>query len=157
MKVFQWSAPWIVLILLVCFQVAYADEEAGKVIHLSGTTVNGEAMVLPSTGHPYTMVLVFATWCPICLGELPALEKFYEQHRRQGFLLVGLSEDTDSQALQQLITRDHLSFPILQRLGQQIVQNNLEDLGVTPVTYLVDSKGRISWRRVGAVDDLLSR
>lgn len=136
---------------------AYADDqEAGKSIQLSGITVAGKPLRLPEAGHPYTMVLVFATWCPICLGELPTLEQFYERHRSQGFLLVGLSEDTDTQALHQLIQNDHLSFPIVLRHGQ-IQYSNLDDLGVTPVTYLVDERGKILWRRVGAVDDLLSR
>ncbi len=155
----RWRSRLLALLILLTLSASYLaqadDNETGKSIRLEGITVTGRALRLPESGHPYTMILVFATWCPICLGELPALEQFYERHQQQGFLLVGLSEDTDQEALQQLIQHDHLSFPIL--AVHNLRYSNLKDLGITPVSYLINAHGKIVWRRVGAVDELLSR
>src|SRR5688572_3322108 len=41
------------------------------------------------------MVNFWATWCPPCLEEMPAMDRLYRQHKDAGFTLVAVSVDAD--------------------------------------------------------------
>lgn len=53
------------------------------------------------------LVLDFwATWCPPCVAEAPELVQLYNRYRAQGMDIVGVSLDSDAQALENF-TRDY--------------------------------------------------
>lgn len=138
---------------------AYADppdDEQGLLIQLSGTSVQGTKITLPDTHHPYTLIVLWATWCPICLSEMPAFNAFYARHQKEGLLLLGLNVDTDPVQLQHYLQQHAVLFPIIQR-DKNGERDSLHHLGVTPVNYLVGADGRIRWRRVGPLDDILNQ
>ena len=43
------------------------------------------------------LVNFWATWCPPCLEEMPAMERLWRKHKDAGFVLVAVSVDTDPQ------------------------------------------------------------
>ncbi|HEY5995893.1 MAG TPA: TlpA disulfide reductase family protein, partial [Candidatus Deferrimicrobiaceae bacterium] len=47
------------------------------------------------TGKP-AVINFFATWCPPCRGEIPGFVEIYEKYKSQGFVMVGISVDTDT-------------------------------------------------------------
>lgn len=69
----------------------------------SGSDVNAPEFSVPSLNYPGTvlslknykgkiiLVNFWATWCPPCRDEIPRLEKFYKLHKKDGFVIIGLS------------------------------------------------------------------
>ena len=84
---------------------------------------------------------LWATWCPPCIKELPALDRL--QHRLGGddFVIVAVSLDDDLNLARQMFSR--LSIQSLELHSQ-----TAESLGryfpvdVLPTTFLIDSDGR---------------
>ena len=61
-------------------------------------------------GRP--LVLNFwATWCPPCVREMPALDRFYRDHRAQGWQVLGLAAD-NAAAVRDFIVRTPVAFPL---------------------------------------------
>ncbi|HEU4371539.1 MAG TPA: TlpA disulfide reductase family protein, partial [Methylomirabilota bacterium] len=58
-------------------------------------THGGGTFRLTEARGKVVMVNFWATWCPPCLEEMPAMERLYRQHRDAGFTLIAVSVDTD--------------------------------------------------------------
>jgi len=58
------------------------------------------------------LVNTWATWCPPCRAEMPILEQYYQAHREQGFILIGIDIAESRSVVQQFVDAQELSFPV---------------------------------------------
>ena len=58
------------------------------------------------------LVNFWATWCPPCLEEMPAMERLWRKHKDAGFVLVAVSVDTDPQKVTPFVNEHRLTFPV---------------------------------------------
>ena len=105
---------------------------------------------LHNFGRQVVVLNFWATWCPPCVEETPALEKFAEQMRHQGVTVMGVSVDQDGAALQTFAAEQHLSFPILRDPNQSVA--NRYGTFKFPETYIIDQDGRVAEKLIGPVD-----
>ncbi|MFH2038529.1 MAG: TlpA disulfide reductase family protein, partial [Chloroflexota bacterium] len=93
-------------------------------------------------GQP-VVLNVWATWCPPCRQEMPALEKVYNDFKEEGLVLIGLnltSQDSEK-TVASFVQEFGLSFPIaLDRDGT--VQKKYKISGY-PTTFFIDREGII--------------
>jgi peroxiredoxin len=93
------------------------------------------------------MVNFWATWCPPCLEEMPALERLYRQHRESGFVLVAVSVDTDPGKVGPFMTARRLTFPV--GLDPKTRVAELYGVRALPSTFLIDREGNLSALALG--------
>lgn len=107
----------------------------GKLTHLSD--LRGKVVVLN----------FWATWCPPCVEETPALNSLQTQIAGQGGLVLGVSLDDDAAAYEQFLTANHVNFPTYRDTTKKIAT----DYGTRmyPETYLIDRQGKISRKIIG--------
>ncbi|MBM3123173.1 MAG: TlpA family protein disulfide reductase, partial [Chloroflexi bacterium] len=89
---------------------------------------------------------VWATWCPPCRAEMPALQALHEQRGDDGVVVLGVNStiQDSEQAVRDFATEYALTFPIgLDRDGQA---TRLYQVRALPSTYFIDRQGII--RRV---------
>ncbi|MEM9101773.1 MAG: DsbE family thiol:disulfide interchange protein [Pseudomonadota bacterium] len=95
----------------------------------------------------YFLLNVWATWCPSCYQEHPALIKLAQQYDVK---IVGLNyKDERNKALRYLKQyKDPYRFVLFDEPGRFAIE-----LGVygAPETYLIDPQGEIIYRHVGVV------
>ncbi|MCS6922946.1 MAG: TlpA family protein disulfide reductase [Fimbriimonadales bacterium] len=94
------------------------------------------------------IVNFWATWCKPCMEELPDLVRFYENYRKQGVELIGVSfDDVDSadEVVPPVLQRHRVSYPVL------VVNQNFDQFadrfdkawrGEVPRFYLYDKRGK---------------
>jgi peroxiredoxin len=91
----------------------------------------------------------WATWCPPCRVEMPALERLYVHFRDRGFVALAVSIDTAGAetVVVAFATEQRLTFPIALDPGMTVATR----YGVRglPSTFLVDRRGRIRAIAVG--------
>lgn len=89
-------------------------------LHLPGNSLELEGMLFD--GKPFDweayrgkVVLVdfWASWCPECLKEVPAIREAYGQHRDQGFEVIGISLDNNRKLAEQSIRQHGITWPQL--------------------------------------------
>lgn len=89
------------------------------------------------------MVNLWASWCPPCRAEMPAIEKVYQAYKDRGLVVLGVNttfqdSETDAAAF---IREFDLTFPIpLDRDGAVSRRYQLRGL---PSTFFVDRRGII--------------
>jgi cytochrome c biogenesis protein CcmG, thiol:disulfide interchange protein DsbE len=93
---------------------------------------------------------LWATWCPPCVEETPSLEQFAEKMRDRGVMVVSISVDENQSALQEFIQKYHLSFPV----GRDPDRSLAARYGTFqfPETYILDRRGLVAEKVVGATD-----
>ena len=75
--------------------LALSDVEAPP---FSTADIHGNTHRLDEHGGKVVLVNVWATWCPPCRREMPDLDKLYQERKKQGFMVFGLStEDLETQ------------------------------------------------------------
>ena len=89
----------------------------------------------------------WATWCPPCLEEMPAMQRVYERYRDRGLVVVAVSVDADGSGIEPFVKQRGLSFPI----GQDPQMALAEQYGVRalPSSFLVDRKGNLAALAIG--------
>ncbi len=94
----------------------------------------------------------WATWCPPCRDEAPALERLYRSLRGEGFEVLGVSiDDAGARAAIEGFRAEYgLSFPLLVDADRSAYRA-FQATGV-PETFLVDREGRLIERFVGPRD-----
>lgn len=106
-------------------------------------TLDGQTISLSSLHGKVVLVNLWASWCPPCRAEMPALAKVYDQYREAGFVVLGVNttyQDSESDASTFVQTLG-LEFPIvLDRDGAVSKQYQLLAL---PTSYFVGRDGTI--------------
>ncbi len=115
------------------------------------TALSGEAVKLADLrGHP--VVLNFwATWCPPCLTELPALVSAWNTHRPAGLQVLAINGDDEKPAvIRDFTARMALPFPVL--LDARARVNDRYRVTGLPSTVFIDSAGVVRALNLGPID-----
>ena len=113
--------------------------------------VSGQRVKLSDLrGHP-VVVNFWATWCPPCRQELPALQSAYQRFRDKGVILVGVDLKENAETIQNFTTQFSLTYPLLlDRDGA--VSERYQVRGI-PTTVIVDADGVVRARHVGPLTE----
>lgn len=101
------------------------------------------------------LVLNFwATWCPPCRKEMPALSAISTKYRDRGVQFFGISIDTESN-VRSFQTQTPVSYPLL--IASPSAVQLTEALGNTvqalPFTVIVDKNGKIGLVKLGPMSE----
>lgn len=113
-------------------------------------TPDGSQLAMASfRGHP--LILNFwATWCPPCVREMPALDRFARDHAAGGWRVVGLAAD-NPEPVREFLARTPISYPIgLTGFAGIELSRRLGNLvGGLPFTILFGRDGALLQRHMG--------
>jgi peroxiredoxin len=79
------------------------------------STTSGETIKLSDLRGQPVLVNLWATWCPPCRAEMPAIEKIYNEYKDEGLIVLAIDmtyQDTASD-IPAFVNEYSLTFPIL--------------------------------------------
>jgi peroxiredoxin len=116
------------------------------------TTIDGRLIIPGDLQNRVVVVNFWATDCVPCVKELPRLVKTYEQFRPLGLatIAVAMSYDRPDRVVE-FARRNHLPFNVALDV-QGDVARGFGDVSVTPMTFVIDKRGRIIQRYRGEID-----
>ena len=145
-----------VLALLCACLPALAEEEIAVLNEpfqdFTVTTIDGEEFTLSKALEQYEAVYInlFATWCPPCAMEFPAMQTAYEEYRDRVAVIVISVEETDSvQKLTEYRASKGLTLPMAPA-GSDWIAWYTQCSGI-PMSILVDRAGNFVFLHVGAM------
>jgi len=112
-------------------------------------TLQGEKVTLSDLRGKSVLINLWATWCPPCRAEMPALENAYKQYKDSEVIILGLNvTNQDSEKdIPPFVNEFGLTFPIL--LDRDGSVSALYQLKGLPTTFFVNRAGIIRTVAVG--------
>ena len=137
----------------LCAVVAHAgDLQVGLSAPRLDTKL-ADGRILPARQLEGKVVLQYfwATWCPICRGELPQLQKLYEAYQPRGLEIIAQSLDDDPSAVLKFWRKGGYTFPVAMRSDE--TRDGFGPIKGTPTLFLIDRSGMVRLKRLGTLPD----
>lgn len=113
-------------------------------------SLDGQDRALSDYRGQLVIVNFWGTYCPPCVEEMPLIQRYYDEYRDQGLVVLAVNENDPIVSIKAFIRQHKLSFPIL--LDKDTVR---KQYGVTayPSTFVLDQNGRVLSSREGMIDE----
>lgn len=110
---------------------------------ISLAQMDGQPVELAQLRGQVVVINFWASWCPPCRAEMPALERAYQAERERGLEILAVNTTYQDQlpAAQAFVAEHGLSFPIL--LDTTGEAANRYHMRALPTTFFVDREGVI--------------
>lgn len=105
------------------------------------STADGTPVTLAELRGQVVLINVWATWCPPCRAEMPAIQAAYERYEREGFTVLAVNVGEDPATVTAYMDEVGLSFPApLDRDGSVSMAYRVTAM---PSSFFVDRRGVI--------------
>ena len=124
---------------------AAAREPAPRVGHvapdLSLPTPEGETLSLRDLRGQVVLLNFWATWCPPCRAEMPALQDAYDALRAEGFVVLGVDQLETPGQVTAFVERFGITYPqVIDETGQTSRAYGVFSI---PASFFIDREGVI--------------
>ncbi len=150
-RVATWTGLAVIAGILVVFAMpSYRQGEAsiaGKPAQDFSLTLAGKPEHLSDFKGKVVVLNFWATWCPPCVEETPALNRLQKYIDSRGGMILGVSVDEDGPAYEKFLKDQSVVFPTY----RDATKKTAADYGTSmyPETYIVDRHGKIARKFVG--------
>ena len=93
----------------------------------------------------------WATWCVPCKREIPALTALYRDYKELGFVVLGISVDSEIRSIKPFAREMRMNYPVLIGAGREDLSKAFGPFIGFPTSVLVARDGKICVRHVGVV------
>ena len=153
---------WLTCLLLLAGQSAATPPDMPELSHhftlldpeiaapdFALADMDGEQHRLADYRGKVILVNFWATWCPPCCREMPALEALYLKYRKQGLVVLAINQWEDADHVFAYMGQLNVfpTFPVLFDPESRVSA----DYGVQglPTSFLIDRQGKLVYRAIG--------
>jgi len=110
--------------------------------------LDGNSLRLSDLKGKIVFLNFWATWCPACRSERPAMEKLHQRLKEKDFVMVAVSMQEASERVKGYFESHNLTFTGL--LDQEGEVSNQFGIISIPTTYILNREGAVIGKAVGA-------
>jgi cytochrome c biogenesis protein CcmG/thiol:disulfide interchange protein DsbE len=111
--------------------------------------ITGEEESLSDFRGQVVLVNNWATWCPPCKAEMPALAGYYDEHVDEGFMVIAIEAGDPRGQVAQFAKDFELPFKVWLDPGSKALTAFKN--GNLPSSYVVDRNGTIRYAWTGEI------
>ena len=83
----------------------------------------------------------WATWCPPCREEMPAMQRLWDQQKDNGFVLLAISVDHDPDLVPSFVKNHKFTFTVL--VDPKMETANAYTVRALPSSFIIDRQGNL--------------
>lgn len=112
------------------------------------TTIEGISKTRTSTKGKIVLLNFWATWCPPCREEIPAIESLAKTMSGKNFEVFAVSVGEDAKTVKSFVEEQKITYPIYLDT-KNILGRTYASQGI-PTTYILDKNGKFIAGIVGS-------
>jgi peroxiredoxin len=113
------------------------------------TTTRGERFRLSdNVGKKIIVLNFFATWCGPCRAEMPELNRYFNEHKSQPFVLLGIDSEEKGDRVDAFLDELKVDFPA--GVDEGPIQRKY-GVAVFPTTVVIGVDGKVQFYETGAL------
>jgi peroxiredoxin len=148
---------WLLIGLLVATQAYAGNPEEGKPAPaFDAKLLSGANFSLADAKGQVIIINFWATWCPPCRQEMPAIESYYKKHKGQGLKVIAVSMDEPADEAKVYEVMRGFSFDAA--LDKNAHHDGYGRIWRLPLTFVIDRKGILrkdGWYGPAGIDEPL--
>jgi peroxiredoxin len=111
--------------------------------------LGGERVTLSDLRGRPVLINLWASWCPPCRAEMPAMQRLYLELQDTGFVILAVNASAQDSlpAVEALVAEHGLTFPVLLDSSGEV--SAAYELRSLPTSFFIDSTGVIRETVVG--------
>ena len=140
---------WVALVAFLAWRIS---PQAGAALGVASmneaapdfqvTTLAGDPVTPDSLRGKVVLLNFWATWCPPCRVEMPGFQDVFDDHRGDGFVVLGVSTDRAGRApVLGFLGDKGITYPVAMANGD--IVDAYGGARVLPTSFLIDREGRI--------------
>ena len=138
----------IVFSVLLIAMPVMAWGQSNKAPALALKDLRGRTVRLSSYRGKVVLLNFWATWCPPCRAEMPALIKMQRQYQSRGLQVIGITYPPEALGeVRRFIRKLGVNYPIA--LGTKETKTLFDESETLPVTIVIDRQGHVRERIEG--------
>lgn len=118
---------------------------------LTLSDTSGRSSALTDYKGQVVLVNLWATWCPPCKEEMPALESYYRKHKNDGFVIIAINDGDPTGDVLQFVSDYGLTFPVWLDPTYIATEQAFKTLNL-PTSFVIDRAGTIVLSWVGGIN-----
>ena len=111
------------------------------------TLPDGQTLTSDDLKGRVVLVNFWATWCPYCRKEKPAIDSFWKDHRSRGFEVISISIDDTPEKIAAWMQDENYAF--MAAPTNASVAAAFGHVASVPTSFIVDTEGRIRHKIAG--------
>ncbi len=117
-------------------------------------TPNGKLVNTEEWRGKVLVVNFWASWCPPCVEEMPALDKLQREFASQNVLFVGIGIDSPSN-IREFLAKTPVSYPIVigGLEGSNLSKQMGNSQGALPYTIVINAQGKATSSKLGKISE----
>jgi peroxiredoxin len=110
-------------------------------------TLEGRTVRLREHRGQVVFINFWATWCPPCREEMPAMERLFQRNRNNGLLMLAVSVDADPKVIGPFLEEHGLTFTV--GMDPKMDLANAYGVRALPATFIIDREGYVAALALG--------
>jgi len=154
----MWTMIIVVVVVVALVAVTVLTANTTKVAKVGQpapdftlSTVDGKQVSLSQFKGKPVIINFWATWCPPCRLEMPALEEISRQAADQGFVLLAVDQEEDAATVSSFLTQNHYDYLSVLDLDGSV--STMYQVSGIPTSIFVDAKGIVRDMHTGTMPD----
>ena len=155
-KIAAWGVVAVAALVVVFFAMpSYRQGEAsvaGKKAEDFSIELSGKPGHLSDLKGKVVVLNFWATWCPPCVEETPALNRLQKYIASRNGVVLGVAADEDPAAYEKFLRDQGVIFPTYRDPSTKDNHSSIaQEYGTTmyPETYVIDRHGKIARKIIG--------
>ena len=122
-----------------------------NVVEWVATDLKGNSVHSTNYSGKVTIVVFWATWCPLCVEEIPILNKLQERYSSRGVTVIGASVDEDAEeVVPKFQKKNNMRYPIV--VASEEMQDAFGGIDSLPAAFIVGPNGRVAEQFIGLTE-----
>jgi thiol-disulfide isomerase/thioredoxin len=131
------------LVITMCVAFASQALAAAKMPHfVLSSASDGKEVDSDQFQGQVLLVTFFATWCPPCIEEIPALINMQDKYKEKGFSVIGISVDQGgAKTVAKLVEKTGINYPVL--MADSKITRDFGGIVGIPTSFLINKSGNV--------------